>query len=63
MSAPDLIAGFYGTDGILLGLQVAGFIVIPNALFSGIMMQDSSLQWWVLSIGTDGRITTTQVTI
>jgi hypothetical protein len=63
MPAPDLIAGFYGSQGVLLGVTLNGFLVVPSALFSGIMMQDSSLNWWVLSIGTDGRLSTTQVTI
>lgn len=63
MSAPDLIAGFYGTDGVLLGLQVTGMIVIPNSLASGILMQDLSGAWWSLQIGTDGRLSTTPVTI
>jgi hypothetical protein len=63
MPAPDLIAGFYGSQGVLLGVTLNGFLVVPSALFAGIMMQDSSLNWWVLSIGTDGRLSTTQVTI
>lgn len=63
MSAPDLIAGFYGTNGVLLGVQVNGMIVCPNSLAAGILMQDSSGAWWQLTIGTDGRISANPVTI
>lgn len=62
MPAPDLIAGFYSTSGTIVGVQVLGVIAIPFSLASGIALQDSGFNWWVLTIGTDGRLSTVQVT-
>lgn len=62
MPAPDLIGPFYDSGGILVGVAVNGMVVIPNNLAAGIAMQDSSGAWWVLQIGTDGRLSTTPVT-
>lgn len=62
MPAPDLIAGFYSSSGTLAGVQVLGVIAIPFSLASGIALQDASANWWVLTIGTDGRLSTQQVT-
>ncbi len=62
MPAPDLIGPFYDSGGVLVGLAVNGMLIIPNTLASGIAMQDSSGQWWVLQVGTDGRLGVTPVT-
>ena len=61
MSAPDMIAGFY-SGGIAVGHQAKGIFAIPFSLNVGLAMQDSSGQWWLLTIGTDGRLGTTAVT-
>lgn len=62
MPGPDLIAGFYDTTGVLVGAKINGFAVFPFSLGSGLAMQDSAGNWWLLQIGTDGRISTTEVT-
>ncbi len=62
MSAPDLIAGFYGTNGQVVGVKILGFCAMPFSLASGLAMQDSAANWWILTIGTDGRLSTQQVT-
>jgi hypothetical protein len=61
MSAPDLLAGFIDSGGIQIGAQVKGIFFIPNSLAAGLAMQDANGSWWLLQIGTDGRLNTTQV--
>jgi hypothetical protein len=62
MPAPDLIAGFYGSDGVLVGVKINGFCVFPFSLGTGLAMQDSSGAWWIVTMGTDGRLSSLQVT-
>ncbi len=60
MSAIDLITGFIGPNGAPLGIVLNGFTKIPYNQ-GGIVMEDSTGALWLLQIGTDGRLQTTQV--
>jgi hypothetical protein len=61
MSAVDLITGFIGSNGAPLGVTLNGFTFIPFNQ-SGIVMADANAVLWLLQIGTDGRLQTSQVT-
>lgn len=64
MSAPDLISGFPSTGGIVIGVTISGFVYIPWASGQGgIVMGDSAGNLWLLQIGTDGRLSTAQITV
>lgn len=64
MPAPDLIAPFYSTVGTMIGLQISGFVYLPFASGNGgIVMSDSAGVLWLLTIGTDGSLSTQSITI
>ncbi len=57
----NLIGQFISSQGQILGLILNGFTLIPYN-HGGIVMQDSSGALWLLQIGTDGRLSSAQVT-
>jgi len=64
MPAPDLISGFYSTGGTMLGITISGFVFIPWASGQGgIVMSDSAGALWLLTMGTDGRLSTVGITV
>ena len=62
MSAPDLISGFYSTGGTILGIQILGYLYVPYPA-GGIIMQDSAGNLHLLTMGTDGRLSSVPVTV
>lgn len=63
MIADSMLSGFYSGTGQQIGLTVGGFCVIPfSSGNGGLIMQDSSLNLWLLTVDTSGRLQTQQVT-
>ncbi len=63
MSATNsLIEQLIGSSGQVLGLKLNGFTFVPFSQ-GGLIMQDASGVNWLLTIGTDGRLSTQQVTL
>lgn len=62
MIADSMLAGFYSGTGQQIGVTIGGFAVIPfSSGNGGLIMQDSNAVYWLLTIGTDGRLSTQQV--
>lgn len=61
MPAPDLITGLYSTTGQIIGLTIQGYVLIQPG--QGILMQDANLAYWMIQIGTDGRLSTLKVSL
>lgn len=59
----DFIGSFIASNGAPLGVTINGFTLIPwGGGMGGLVMGDSAGNLWLLQIGTDGRLSTTQVT-
>lgn len=60
----DLMSGLIDSSGIQIGYTLNGFLgfAYGNAQ-TGLLMQDSAGQYWMLQIDTDGRLGTTPVTL
>ena len=59
----DMVRSLIGSNGAPLGIVLDGILYLPysNAQ-GGLAMQDSAGNIWLLQVGTDGRLSTTQVT-
>lgn len=61
MSISDSILQPLYSGGIVVGAIVNGIVMVPQT--GGIIMTDATGALWLLTIGTDGRIGSQQVTL
>jgi len=59
----DMVKGLIGSNGSPLGIVLDGILYLPYSnANTGLAMQDSAGNIWLLQIDTSGRLSTTQVT-
>ncbi len=58
----DFLNSFIASNGAPLGVTLNGFTFIPyGGGMGGLVMSDSAGNFWLLQMGTDGRLQTSQV--